>query len=487
MTGTSESQGGVERPRLTNPYVGPRPIQLGEPLFGRTAEVAELYHFFQARRIVVFHSPSGAGKSSLVQAGLIPRLREGGFDVWRPIRVHLDPRDLEGVAVGVNRYLLSVLVSLEEELPAARRRSPAELARMDLPEYLESRPRRKGREDSPVVLLFDQFEEVLTVAPREVGQKQAFFSALGKALETGRYWALFIVREKYVAAFAPYRDRIPTQMLNTLRLDLLGLEAAREVAEQIARTGGRHLVASEQLIHDLSLVDVLQPNGSVVAEPGLYVHPVQLQVVCLRLWDAMPEYKRQIEAEDIAAHARVWNALRGYYADTVNRIAGKDVAVEWAVRAWLGSKLIVGGMRTQVRREAKQSAGLANELIEELVNAHLIQIEQRAGENWFELSHDRLVEAVQWDNHAWERELQLLRVQAGLWDSWRQWHGYSLRTSAFVQAVSPADKAASEPSQGPQTRRRAAWARWLGIAVVTIVVAIVLWEALTWVSPFLWQ
>ena len=55
-----------------NPYVGPRPLQQGEPLHGRGAEVLELYHLLQARRIVVLHSPSGAGKSSLVQAGLIP-------------------------------------------------------------------------------------------------------------------------------------------------------------------------------------------------------------------------------------------------------------------------------------------------------------------------------------------------------------------------------------------------------------------------------
>ncbi len=55
-----------------NPLVGPRPIQQGEALYGREAEVRELYNQLQARRIVVLHSPSGAGKSSLVQAGLIP-------------------------------------------------------------------------------------------------------------------------------------------------------------------------------------------------------------------------------------------------------------------------------------------------------------------------------------------------------------------------------------------------------------------------------
>ncbi len=58
-----------------NPFVGPRPIQRGEPLYGRSAEIRELYNRLTSRRIVVLHSPSGAGKTSLVLAGLIPQLR----------------------------------------------------------------------------------------------------------------------------------------------------------------------------------------------------------------------------------------------------------------------------------------------------------------------------------------------------------------------------------------------------------------------------
>ena len=58
-----------------NPFVGPRPFHLGERLFGRGKEVPDLYYLLNAERIVMLHSPSGAGKSSLVQAGLLPRLK----------------------------------------------------------------------------------------------------------------------------------------------------------------------------------------------------------------------------------------------------------------------------------------------------------------------------------------------------------------------------------------------------------------------------
>jgi hypothetical protein len=236
---------GIFEPR-PNPFVGPRPIQHGEALYGRNTEVRELWEHLQGHRIVVLHSPSGAGKSSLVQAGLIPRLRKAKYDVWRPIRVNLDPATFEGVGDDVNRYLLSALVSLEDELPAQHRRSPAELAKLDLLEYLDGRPRRKGRGSQSVVLLFDQFEEILSIAPRSIEAKREFFCSVGAALDTGRYWALFVIREDYLAALAPYRDLIPTQLSNTYRLDLLGLDGAREAVLKLAEEGGRTFSAVDK-------------------------------------------------------------------------------------------------------------------------------------------------------------------------------------------------------------------------------------------------
>ncbi|MCX4240774.1 nSTAND1 domain-containing NTPase [Paraliomyxa miuraensis] len=419
-----------------NPFVGPRPIQKGETLHGRARELRELFNRLQARRIVVLHSPSGAGKSSLVQAGLIPRLEAASFDVWKPIRVNLDPTGLPGVPVGINRYRLSAMVSLEDELPPAHRRSPEQLAALDFAEYLRTRPRRKHRAGRNVVLLFDQFEEVLTTAPLAVEAKHAFFSAVGRALEHEDYWALFIIREDHLAAFAPYRDKLPTQLSNTFRLDLLGLDGAREAAVELARQGGRSFPAVDALIRDLSTIRTQQPDGSFVVEQDVHVEPVHLQVVCRRLWDAMPKDDPSIDEEDIDAYASVSEALGAYYADAVRSIAKTNMALERSIREWVGETLIVGGIRSQVRQETNTSAGLDNRHIERLLDSYLVRAEQRAGANWFELSHDRLVEPILHDNDRWEQaHLHPLQVQAKLWEDGKRDRALLLRPEALIGAL----------------------------------------------------
>src|SRR5215211_7913968 len=98
----------IDLPR-PNPYVGPRSFQTGEILYGRDRETQDLLGLLIAERIVLLHSPSGAGKTSLVQAALIPRLTEREFSVLPVMRVSLEPpASLEvnvAAPIAPNRYI----------------------------------------------------------------------------------------------------------------------------------------------------------------------------------------------------------------------------------------------------------------------------------------------------------------------------------------------------------------------------------------------
>ena len=160
---------GHGRPRR-NPFVGPRSFETGERLFGRDRETRELFGLLVSERIVLLHSPSGAGKTSLLQAALVPLLRRGGLpglaDDPRQYRTGGGRPNRRCARPVPNRYVLSALRSLEKGLPAERAIPPERPPRDDALRVLRHERRALGRPRQ--VLIFDQFEEVLTVAPNDL-------------------------------------------------------------------------------------------------------------------------------------------------------------------------------------------------------------------------------------------------------------------------------------------------------------------------------
>jgi hypothetical protein len=301
-----------------NPYVGPRGFQPGETLYGRDGEVLELLELLLAERIVLLHSPSGAGKTSLIQAALIPRLEEEGFEILPVIRVNLEPPVVTDTGEGLNHYVLSTLLSLEEGVSGRPQLDVAELARMSLDDYLSRPPAEADNR----VLIFDQFEEVL-LNPADQPAKREFFDQLGAALRPRERCALFAMRDDYVGALDPYLRALPTRAQVRFRLDFLTQQAAGQAVQGPAEQAG--ITFSEgavtKLVDDLSQVWVPQPDGSSQPRPGPYVEPVQLQVVCLRLWDRLGPEQKEIRESDIESAGDVDKALSMYYAQQVADVA----------------------------------------------------------------------------------------------------------------------------------------------------------------------
>ena len=82
------------------------------------------------------------------------------------------------------------------------------------------------------------------------------------------------------------------------------------------------------IIAELAKVRVQQPDGSFAVEQGMHVEPVQLQVVCRRLWAAMPADDLSIDVEDLEQYASVSTSLGEYYAEQVGAIAAGDARAE---------------------------------------------------------------------------------------------------------------------------------------------------------------
>ncbi len=415
---------------IPNPFVGPRSFEAGEKLFGRDREVRALMALLIAERIVLLHSPSGAGKTSLLKAGLLPKLREQDFKVLPIMRVN---QEKPAEAANTNRFVLSALLALEEGRPAAERLPMADLYTLSLNDYLDKRA-----QDPDTLLVFDQFEEVLTIASADQASKIEFFNQLGEALRNKSRWALISMREDYLGLLAAYVRPIPNRLITRFRLDLLGAEAAIQAIQMPAKSKDVTFTdqAAQQLVDDLRSVLVQLPDGNSEKQPGPYVEPVQLQVVCYRLWDSLDPAKKEITSADLASVGDVNNALADYYAASVSITAQARGTAERSIREWFDRKLMTpDGLRGQVRLTGEASDGLPIEDVRQLENAHLVRSEQRSGQTWMELAHDRLLEPVRSNNHKWFiKHLSLFQRQAELWQEKGRSEGLLLRGHDLEQA-----------------------------------------------------
>ncbi len=373
-----------------SPYVGPRTFTEEERglFYGRSRELDDLVHLLLAERIVLLHSPSGAGKSSLLQAGLIPKLKELGFEIKGPLRAN-------------------------------------DLANFPWDEL--------AREPHGEVLIFDQFEETVTVDPFNVEAKKNFFQRLGQSLRNRERWAVFAIREDYLASLDPYLNLIPTRLSNTFRLNLLGEKGAKDAICLPANAAGIPFSkeASDVLFDDLRTIQIQSPDGGRSVAKGEFVEPVQLQVVCDRIWRDLPEGAREIGLENIQAGkdakdqasgrdslSEVDRALADFYSDTVKNVAKvSEVAstrvTERDLRDWFERHLITHqGIRSQVLR----SEGLGDRVSRELIGAHIVRSETRSNREFLELAHDRLIQPILASNKEWRgANLSPFQQEAAKW------------------------------------------------------------------------
>ena len=420
-----------------NPYVGPRAFQPGEPLYGRDREREELLGLLVAERVVVLHSPSGAGKTSLIQAALVPRLREEGFHVWPVARVSLAPTTDGASPPNGNRYALSVIQSLAGAEPAAEVLPYGQPTAPELAAYLDAHA-GNGHGSASEVLILDQFEEILTLDPTDTATKREFFRQLGDSLRSSQRWLLIALREEWVAALRTYAGELPTRLRVNYRLDFLGERAAHHAIREPARRAGVQFVddAAAKLVDDLRRMRVQRLDGASEEALGPYVEPVQLQVACLRLWDALPAASDRIEVADLERMGSIDSALRDYYADRVGEIAAATGVQEAAIRRWIEEHLIVAGdLRAQVLLQPERTQELPNKVISRLERAYLVRRETRGGRAWIELAHDRLVEPIRTANQSWfESHLSILQRQAALWTEQGRSDGLLLRGEALHEA-----------------------------------------------------
>jgi WD40 repeat protein len=405
-----------------NPYIGPRPFERADGInfFGRTRETRDLLSLIMAERVVLFYAQSGAGKTSLLNTQIIPALEDEGFYVLPVVRVGSDVPPGLPQKVVKNIFVFSVWMGLVgKETPLTTLTGTSLEAALNT--WLLDSPLDETGELRPPLLIIDQFEEILTTHRDRWQDARGFFEQLAQALnDTPKLGVVLAMREDHVAGLDPYAPLLPRRLKARFRMEQLKVAGALEAVKKPAQHAGHPFAdgVAEKLVDDLRRVRMVQGQGAQPQESavlGPYIEPVQLQVVCRRLWENLPDRQvgNPITAQDVEQFGNVDRALTDFYESALQQVLEQarplGEAQGWQVREgqlrrWFGKQLITPAQtRGLVMRGANDTGGLPNSVVDLLEARHLIRADVRAGARWYEISHDRLVEPIVRSNAEWEQ------------------------------------------------------------------------------------
>src|SRR5207248_138135 len=136
--------------------------------------------------------------------------------------------------------------------------------------------------------------------------------------------------------------------------------------------------AVTQLVDDLRRIVRRSPTGKPVGQPGLFIEPMHLQVVCFQLWEKSRHKDLEIGVEELAEIGDVDSALGQYYAERVRETSALTGVSEKVLRDWFDRCLITGdGVRAEVMWKSGGIGGITDQAIDQLERSHLIRREQR--------------------------------------------------------------------------------------------------------------
>ncbi len=373
------------------PYPGIEPFAYTgrKVFFARASEARKLIRRITLYRGVLLYAASGVGKSSLVNAGVIPLAIEEGH---RPERLRVQPLMNEEILVEPIPGLPSIL---------ARDGEPAVLS---VESFLE-KVRARAAEARPL-LIFDQFEEWVTLFERDGPCRERVLDALCSLIGDSQLPVkiLIVLREDYLANLQPLFERCPNLSDHYLRLKALGQEA---VQRAVRGPFEAHPGVYEPEIGPGLASRVIEQLTARADGNG--VPPTEVQIVCRTLFEAGQQGKDS--ARLFEDQGGVQGILERYLEGTLDSLGPglRDPAV-----ALLSRMITSAGTRNVISRDDLiERVALEDKIPWERLNAalddlekktHLVRKERRRKVYFYEIVSEFLVDWIRRQTERLTRE-----------------------------------------------------------------------------------
>jgi len=365
--------------------------------FGREAATEELYEKVLTSRLMILHAGSGAGKTSMIHAGLSPRLIG---DSRLPVYVEMRPYEENPV-----RHLKKAMA------PSSLGPWPKMLEGLSLNDFLGLICTYRSPKTRELVIVFDQFEQFLTTLP-EPSVRLPFIAAFGDCYSDPTLPVRFVIslRQENLADLDEFEERIPHILHNRYRLLPMSPKDVKEAITGPIR-GLRNGVSLEP-----ELVETL-----IEELGGSNVELTHLQIVCARLYASLPEGEKLISTALYESLGRTETILTRYLEDTLSTLPGYKQEVARIILKELVSSEATNRILRQsaLLRAIPPDVSVVNDVLKYLVDNRLLRQGEAGEEDEYELVHAYLArEIFHWigeDDLESRRAQELLQRQLANW------------------------------------------------------------------------
>jgi hypothetical protein len=421
-------------------------------------------------RAVLLYAASGVGKSSLVNAGLIPLAMDEGYQVEA---IRIQPKKGQEIIVerlsegasGQPPFLPSILMPDEAQ----------ERVVLSVEELLETLRQRAGT--ARPLLIFDQFEEWVTLFEEERSgearaAKQRILDALVELVKDSELPVklLIVFREDYLAQLTPLFQRCPNLPDQCLRLThLRGDQIYRTIRgpfEEYPREYATELSAS--LAREIQAQFEARVGGGEI-------HLTEVQIVCRALFESG---RQGAELDGLfAALGGVQGVLEQHLEHTYGALEpaqrGPAIALLSRMVTAAGTRNVISqdDLLSRVEHEEKASRQSLSETLDSLEQkTRLVRRQRRREVYYYEITSEFLVPWIR--EKAEEQQAQKRLAQQRAEAEQRLERAEAERR--VLQERAEAER------QRAEEQARAAWRLRLGLIVVSVLLAT--WIALAFVA-----
>jgi hypothetical protein len=386
---------------------------------GRNDEAEAMLRRVAESPVTVLFGKSGLGKTSLLRAGLFPRLRAHHY---LPVFIRFDVRPEALPLIGQMRTAFC------ETLAAQQVDAPAIGESETLWEYLHRADLELWSPQNYLltpVLVCDQFEEIFTLGKRLSTEIQGFgldfadlaenrippalrdrldredYSGKGLDLRAMRYKLIVSLREDFLPELEGWRQAMPTLGRVRVRLMPMNLEQALAAVYLTAphlmdeALGKRivQFVAAEQTAQNASVSGAPVNGGSQTG--GGEIEPALLSLFCRGLNERRKQSNRS-RFDDELLDGSKQGIISDYYRSCLEGLPE-------SVSRFIETELITeNGYRNSFAQEDAVPAYLTREHLNHLIQRRLLRVEERQNTMRIELTHDLLTGTVR-QHRDWRR------------------------------------------------------------------------------------